>query len=93
MIVMKIYKVILVLLVTVLTLPSMAQDRTTKTGNKYFYKFNYERSIDYYETVKNKPIEVLRNLAYAYTMTDRIEKALETYEQIVQMEKRTFDDY
>jgi outer membrane protein OmpA-like peptidoglycan-associated protein len=93
MIVMKIYKVILVLLITVLTLPSMAQDRRTKTGNKYFYKFNYERSIDYYETVKNKPIEVLRNLAYAYTMTDRIDKALETYEQIVQMDKKTFDDY
>ena len=87
MIVMKIYKVILVLVITVLTLPSMAQDRRTKQEISISISLIMNALLITTKPLKISRSKYLSDLAYAYTMTDRIDKALETYEQIYKMDK------
>lgn len=89
---MKINRIILALVLILLALPSMSQERKIKMGNKYYHKFNYEQSIKYYEPIKDKSIEVLRNLAHSYIMNGELENASKTYEQIYTLPQKSFND-
>jgi outer membrane protein OmpA-like peptidoglycan-associated protein len=89
---MKIHRIITALILILVTCNAMSQDHKVKMGNKYYDKFDYAMSVKYYEPVKDKSIEVLRNLAHSYYMTGDWENAKTTYEQIYTLPQKTFDD-
>lgn len=89
---MKIHRIITALMLILLTVPAMSQEHKIKMGNKYYDQFDYEMSVKYYEPIKDKSIEVLRNLAHAYYMIGDLENARSSYDQIYSMPQKTFDD-
>jgi len=72
--------------------PLISQTGKIKSGNRHYYRYNYSRAIKYYEPVKEKSIEILRNLGDSYMMTGDYGKARGAYEQIISQPQKTFED-
>lgn len=90
---MKIHTIITALIILVLlSLSTSAQEHKMKMGNTYFDQFNYEMAIKYYKPIKDKSIDVLRNLAHSYFMTGDLVNAKQAYEQIYTLPQKTFQD-
>jgi len=90
---MKTYKLILFIFVCLFVNSALAQSRYIKQGNKHFYKFNYLRASDYYEGIKDKTIDVERNLAKSYNMIGDFDNAEVTYSRIIENPQSNFQDY
>lgn len=89
---MKTKNIIILIVFVLLAQPVLAQNRKIKAGNRNFYKYNYSQAIKYYEPVKEKGIEIERNLATSYVMTESYDKAVEVYESIMKNPERNFAD-
>lgn len=63
---MKIQKIILLSVMSMLSVLLLAQTAPQKRGDKLYNKYSYEQAIRAYERVKEKPIEVKRNLAASH---------------------------
>ncbi len=89
---MKTKHILILIVFALLSQPVLSQNRKIKAGNRHFYKYNYSQAIKYYEPVKEKGIDLERNLATSYVMTESYDKALEVYESIMKHPERNFSD-
>jgi len=69
-----------------------AQKITLKKGNNYFKTYSYAESIEKYEAITDKTIEINRRLAESYFNIGKLDKSESYWKTVVETEGKTASD-
>lgn len=89
---MKIQNVIMLVLLSGFVTISQAQTVHQRKGDKHYSRFSYSKAISFYEKIKEKSIEVKRNLAFSYYSLGNYKKSENWRKEVVGTEGYTAED-
>lgn len=85
-------KNIMIILFTLFNVNLYSQQLLKIKGDIFYENYSYKESIDKYESVSEKTIELKRNLAHAYYNIQNYKKAETYFSQIIDDDNRTNED-
>ena len=89
---MKKKLIILLPILFLISVFSYAQDATIVKGNKLYNSYSFSKSIEKYEQISDKTVEIKRHLADSYFRIGDYEKSESYYAEIVNSDDKTPED-
>jgi outer membrane protein OmpA-like peptidoglycan-associated protein len=74
----------LVLMLPLFVFQAQGQSWKLKKANEYFERYDYEKAVSLYESLKEKTPEVYRNLSYAYYVMGDYQKSAGAYSKLIE---------